>query len=78
MGLPPKEITSVKFSFNSTPDLASVDIGVTEIFTSILNKKSSPCSKSETIDFNDCSIKYSKAFLSDMLKCTIPGNVSFR
>ena len=42
MGLPPKEITSVKLSFNSTPDLASIDIGVTEVFTSTLDTKTIP------------------------------------
>ena len=73
MGLPPKQINLVKISFQNMPDVASIDMEVTEIYSSTLNKKRSPCSQS--IDFKNCSIKYFKAFFNETIKCTLPGNI---
>ena len=74
MGLLPKKISFYKLNIASISELVSVDISLTEIFTSTISKHRSPCSEELTVDFNTCSQKYFVSYFKNKTSCIIPGN----
>ena len=77
MRIPPLKMSSYKLNIKSTPDIGNIAITLTEVFTSNLNKKGSPCSKYERSDFNTCSKKYFSTEFDKTINCTIPGKSSY-
>ena len=73
LGELPKKITSYKLNIVSISDLASIDITLTEVFSSTLNKQSSPCSEELTVDFNTCSQTYFVQYFKNNTNCALPG-----
>ena len=74
MGVIPKKITSYKLNIASIPELVSIDITLTEVSSSDLNKESSHCSEEDRVDFNTCSQIYLASYFNDKVNCTLPGN----
>ena len=75
MGLPPKETTTLKLPVLSTTGLASIDVTLTETFSSALNKTGTPCAEGKTadLDFDKCSLDFFAAYFNKTINCTIPG-----
>ena len=73
MRIPPLKMSSYKLNIKSTPDFGNIAITLTEVFTSNLNKKGSPCLKYEKTDFNTCSKNYFSTEFDKTINCTIPG-----
>ena len=74
LGVIPKKITSYKLNIASIPELVSIDITLTEVSSSDLNKESSHCSEEDRVDFNTCSQIYLASYFNDKVNCTLPGN----
>ena len=73
LGLLPKKMSVYKLNIVSISELLSIDITLTEVFTSTLNKTSSPCSDEKTMDFNTCSHTYFLSYFKNSSNCTLPG-----
>ena len=73
MGISPKKISSFRLNIKSVSDFGSIFITLTEVFTSNLNKKASPCSIYEISDFNTCSKNFFTSYFGDKINCTVPG-----
>ena len=73
MGIPPKKMSSFRLNIKTMSDIGSIYITLTEVFTSNLNKKASPCSTYEISDFNTCSKNFFTSYFEDKINCTVPG-----
>ena len=69
----PKKMSSHKLNVVSISELVSIDITLTEVFSSTLNKQSSPCSEELTVDFNTCSQTYFVQYFKNNTNCALPG-----
>ena len=75
LGVPPIEMSSLLISINNDSELASVNIKLTEIRSTILNKISRKCfSYDKGENFNDCYANQIWNSLEKEINCTLPGN----
>ena len=74
LGIIPKKMNSYKLNIASIPELLNIDITLTEVSSSGLNKGSSHCTGEDRVDFNTCSQTYLTSYFKDKTNCTLPGN----
>ena len=73
MLIPPLQMTSLQLELSNNSEITMVDVMLTEIRTTSIDKLNSPCMPYKSSDFNVCSQNFFTAQLKDSINCTLPG-----